>query len=183
MYLLLDSIEEMFEKYKNRVISDTYEIRCCSGLSIKLLERLSTDLHFDVELYLTGDSKYGSKDNGTWNGLVGDLMRNRAHMAVGAMSVTKERSEVIEFTHPYFFSGFSILVAEKKRSVPLYAFMEPFDGVVWSSLFVSASVAAISVSILEWNSPFGLNPWGRKRKTNYTLGIYPLFKKFSFFPY
>jgi hypothetical protein len=31
-------------------------------------------------------------------------------------------------------------------------------------------VVAVALSLLEWNSPFGLNPWGRKRKANYTFG-------------
>ena len=48
--------------------------------------------------------------------------------------------------------------------------MEPFDGWVWISIVCSATVVAVALSLLEWNSPFGLNPWGRRRKTNYTLG-------------
>jgi len=43
-------------------------------------------------------------------------------------------------------------------------------GYDWISIVVSATVVAVALSLLEWNSPFGLNPWGRKRKTNYTLG-------------
>ena len=97
-------------------------------------------------------------------------MGGAAHMAISAFSVTKSRSRVIDFTAPYFYSGFSILVSEKKRSPPIYAFMEPFDGWVWISIVCSATVVAVALSLLEWNSPFGLNPWGRKRKTNYTLG-------------
>ena len=48
--------------------------------------------------------------------------------------------------------------------------MEPFDGFVWVSIVVTATVVAVVLAVFEWHSPFGLNPWGRKRKSNYTLG-------------
>ena len=49
------------------------------------------------------------------------------------------------------------------------AFLEPFDVPVWFAIIVSATFTAIAMGIFEWNSPFGLNPWGKKRKQNYTL--------------
>jgi len=150
-------------------------VSCCQGLSIMLLERLSRDLKFDFQLYLTADQQFGHAEVDAdgqehWTGLVGDLMNGSAQMAVAAFSVTRARSHVIDFTAPYFYAGFSIVVAEEKRRPPIYAFMEPFDRWVWISIVVSATVVAVALSLLEWNSPFGLNPWGRKRKTNYTLG-------------
>ncbi|ELT90372.1 hypothetical protein CAPTEDRAFT_24092, partial [Capitella teleta] len=144
--------------------------RCCQGLSIMLLERLARDLNFDFQLYITADEQYGTIVNGSWNGMVQDLSNGLAHMGVAAFSITRMRARVIDFTHPYFYSGFSILVSEHKRSPPIYAFMEPFDSWVWISIVVSSTIVAVALSLLEWNSPFGLNPWGRKRKTNYTLG-------------
>jgi len=70
-------------------------------------------------------------------GLVGDLVNGSAQMAMAAFSVTRARSRVIDFTAPYFYAGFSIVVAEEKRRPPIYAFMEPFDGWVWISIVVS----------------------------------------------
>jgi len=140
-----------------------------------LLERLARDLKFDIQLYVTADQQFGhavvdADGHEHWTGLVGDLVNGSAQMAVAAFSVTRSRSRVVDFTAPYFYGGFSLVVAEEKRRPPIYAFMEPFDGWVWISIVVSATVVAVALSLLEWNSPFGLNPWGRKRKTNYTLG-------------
>ncbi len=165
----LDDIFNDFENGKFNA-SRPYDIRCCQGLSIMLLERLSRDSLFDVQLYITADGKYGNLENGTWNGLVEDLLNGCAHMAVAAFSITRSRIRVIDFTVPYFYSGFSILVSERKRQTPIYAFMEPFDGWVWIAIVVGATIVACAVSAMEWRSPFGLNPWGRKRKTKYTFG-------------
>lgn len=171
---MLDDIFKDYALHKHNA-SRYYKVGCCQGLSITLLERLARDLNFNYQLYITKDGKYGSPsygdaDNETWDGLVEDLQNGAAHMAVAAFSITRARSKVIDFTEPYFYSGFSILVAERKRKTPIYAFMEPFDGWVWISIVISATVVAVAVSLLEWNSPFGLNPWGRKRKVNYTFG-------------
>jgi ABC-type amino acid transport substrate-binding protein len=116
---------------------------CCKGLSIMLLERLARDLEFHIQLYITADEQFGHADfhasgdgqsrgqptmEPRWTGLVGDLLNGAAHMAVSAFSITRSRSRVIDFTVPYFTAGFSIVVSEKPRRPPIYAFMEPFDG-------------------------------------------------------
>ena len=53
----------------------------------------------------------GSKINGSWDGMVRDLINGAADLGIGAFSITKERSEVIDFTSPFFHSGFSIMVS------------------------------------------------------------------------
>ena len=174
-------LDEIFADYRNgkqqqqqqqQQEIDRYDVMCCQGLSINILQSLAHDLNFAIELYIAADEKYGdySVERGAWNGLVRDLETGAAHMAVAPFSITHNRSSVIDFTHAYFYSGFSFLVSETKRKTRLYAFMEPFDGYVWVSIVVSATVVAVVLAIFEWRSPFGLNPWGRKRKSNYTLG-------------
>ena len=166
-----ETLDDIFNNFEHNVRNDSrFEVRCCQGLSIMLLERLSRDLKFKVQLYITADGRYGNVENGSWNGVVEDLLNGSAHMAMTALSITRTRSRVIDFTEPYFYSGFSILVSERKRNTPIYAFMEPFDGWVWIAIVIGATMVACAVSAMEWNSPFGLNPWGRKRKTKYTFG-------------
>ncbi|KAL4235673.1 Glutamate receptor ionotropic [Mactra antiquata] len=157
--------------YENGMKNESfpYIIKCCRGLSLDLLNRLASDLDFDYNLYIVSDRTYGNGTNGTWNGMVRELMAGTAHMAVAAFSITLPRLKVIDFTSPYFFSGFSVLYSEKQRASNMQAFLEPFDIPVWFAIIVSATIAAIAMGIFEWNSPFGLNPWGKKRKQNYTL--------------
>ena len=61
--------------YENGIMnaSRPYEVMCCKGLSIDLLERLSKDLNFEYQMYIVADRKYGALVNGSWNGLVEEL--------------------------------------------------------------------------------------------------------------
>ena len=149
--------------------SNPYTIHCCRGLAIDLLNRLASDLDFSYTLYIVHDTTYGKDLNGSWNGMVEDLIQGTAHMAIAAFSITRSRQGAIDFTYPYYFSRFSILYSEQNPKPTILAFLEPFDSLVWFGILISATVSAFSMALFEWNSPFGLNPWGRKRKQNYTL--------------
>ncbi|XP_056634899.1 uncharacterized protein LOC130443981 [Diorhabda sublineata] len=105
-----------------------------------------------------------------WNGIVGDLVSGAAHMSFAALSVSSARSEVIDFSVPYFFSGVSFLAAPQQKSeIPLMAFLLPFSPELWIAIFTSLNITAIAVAIYEWLSPFGLNPWGRQRSKNFSM--------------
>ncbi|XP_073973414.1 uncharacterized protein isoform X2 [Rhodnius prolixus] len=154
----------------------TYQVSCCYGLSMDLLDAVSQELDFDFRLYIVPDSMFGSRvvdpDAGTvkWTGVVGDLVAGHAHMAFTALSVSRPRSEVIDFSTPYYFSGVSFLAAPNQRTdIPLLAFLLPFSPELWIAIFTSLNVTAVAVAIYEWLSPFGLNPWGRQRTKNFSM--------------
>lgn len=82
----------------------------------------------------------------------------------------RARSEVIDFTIPYFHGGVSLLAApEAATDIPLLAFLLPFSPELWIAIFTSLNVTAVAVAIYEWLSPFGLNPWGRQRSKNFSM--------------
>ncbi|XP_059175762.1 glutamate receptor ionotropic, NMDA 3A-like [Physella acuta] len=145
-----------------------YTVQCCRGLSIDLLNKLASDLDFDFTLYIVQDETYG-RMNESWDGMIRDLIDNTAHFAVAAFSITSQRERAIDFTEPYFFSGFSIIYSDRTRETSMLAFLEPFSTRVWFAILVSAHITAVCMALFEWNSPFGLNPWGRKRTKNYSL--------------
>ncbi|XP_044268937.1 uncharacterized protein LOC123014091 isoform X4 [Tribolium madens] len=176
-----------FQKFK-------YRTNCCYGLSMDLLENIAQELEFDFRLYIVADGFFGSKlpnyrdrdagkkfpykdndrgppdDDVKWNGVVGDLVSGAAHMSFAALSVSSARSEVIDFSVPYFFSGVSLLAAPQQTSeIPLMAFLLPFSPELWIAIFTSLNITAIAVAIYEWLSPFGLNPWGRQRSKNFSM--------------
>ena len=72
-----------------------------------LLEKLAKDLNFRLQIYFVGDSQFGHQEPPSmeWTGIVRDLTTGLAHAAVTAFSATRLRSEEIDFTYPYFYSG------------------------------------------------------------------------------
>ncbi|KAG7212509.1 hypothetical protein KM043_012819 [Ampulex compressa] len=147
-------------------------VMCCYGLSMDLLSLVAREMGFRFDLYLVRDGLFGKRNstNGTWNGIMGELVSGRAQLAFAPMSVSAHRAEVVDFTTPYFFSGVSFLTAPKLRSeIPLFAFLSPFSMELWIAVFTSLNFTAIAVALYEWFSPFGLNPWGRQRSKNFSI--------------
>ncbi|XP_038259828.1 glutamate receptor ionotropic, NMDA 3A isoform X1 [Dermochelys coriacea] len=137
--------------------------KCCYGYCIDLLEKLAEDMNFDFDLYIVGDGKYGAWKNGNWTGLVGDLLAGTAHMAVTSFSINTARSQVIDFTSPFFSTSLGILVRTRDTAAPIGAFMWPLHWTMWLGIFVALHITAIFLTLYEWKSPFGMTPKGRNR--------------------
>nr|XP_020456799.1 glutamate receptor ionotropic, NMDA 3A-like [Monopterus albus] len=137
--------------------------KCCYGYCIDLLEKLAEDMGFSFDLYIVGDGKYGGLKNGRWTGLVGDLLSGAAHLAVTSFSINSARSQVIDFTSPFFSTSLGILVRTRDTAAPIGAFMWPLHWSMWLGIFVSLHVTAIFLTLYEWHSPFGMTPRGRNR--------------------
>ncbi|KAM4809048.1 glutamate receptor ionotropic, NMDA 3B [Rhinophrynus dorsalis] len=136
---------------------------CCYGYCIDLLEKLSEDLHFDFELYIVGDGKYGARKGDRWTGLVGDLLSGAAHMAVTSFSINSARSTVIDFTSPFYSTSLGILVRMRDTASPIGAFMWPLHWSMWLGIFAALHITALFLTFYEWKSPFGMTPHGRNR--------------------
>ncbi|KAF4803519.1 hypothetical protein TURU_015707 [Turdus rufiventris] len=157
-------LDNLFETLQGG--NDTVPIelkKCCYGYCIDLLEKLAEDMNFDFDLYIVGDGKYGAWKNGHWTGLVGDLLAGTAHMAVTSFSINTARSQVIDFTSPFFSTSLGILVRTKDTAAPIGAFMWPLHWTMWLGIFVALHITAIFLTLYEWKSPFGMTPKGRNR--------------------
>ncbi|XP_053267434.1 glutamate receptor ionotropic, NMDA 3A [Pleuronectes platessa] len=137
--------------------------KCCYGYCVDLLEKLAEDMGFSFDLYIVGDGKYGGFKNGRWTGLVGDLLSGAAQLAVTSFSINSARSQVIDFTSPFFSTSLGILVRTRDTAAPIGAFMWPLHWSMWLGIFVSLHVTAVFLTLYEWHSPFGLTPRGRNR--------------------
>lgn len=147
-----------------------YEVHCCAGIAIDLLNAVARDMNFDYDLYLVADGLFGVRRNGQWDGITADLVNDLAHMSFTAFSTTSSRVQAIDYSVPFFYSGVSCLsVASNYTDVPLEAFLIPFSYQLWVAIFTSLLATAIAAAIYEWFSPFGLNPWGRQRTKNFSL--------------
>ncbi|ETE60315.1 Glutamate [NMDA] receptor subunit 3A, partial [Ophiophagus hannah] len=157
-------LNALFEELNSENGSVPMEYRkCCYGYCIDLLEKLAEDLPFDFDLYIVGDGKYGAWKNGRWTGLVGDLLSGTAHMAVTSFSINSARSQVIDFTSPFFSTSLGILVRIRDTASPIGAFMWPLHWTMWVGIFVALHMTALFLTLYEWKSPYGMTPHGRNR--------------------
>lgn len=167
-----DELARIFGDYEGDQVHKgrLYNLTCCYGYSIDLMENVASDLDVKFQVYVVADGQCGAKRASKWDGIVADLRSGAAHLSFAPLSVTSVRSEAIDFSIPYFYSGLSILEASKRHDdVPLLAFLKPFRPDLWIGIFISLNLTALAVAIYEWLSPFGLNPWGRQRTKNFSL--------------
>ena len=177
--------EDFIKKFENMLNREETKIRkfssgkdlnrkCCSGYVINVLQRLSQDLNVDFDLYISPPENdlFGKYDNNTnnWNGLMNHILNDVADIIAGPFSITEERAKFIDYTTIFLFSSNTLLIKQDYNTYELFLFMKPFTNFQWFSLFFCGFLSAVALGLLEFNSPFGLNPKGRQRARNYTLG-------------
>ena len=59
--------------------------------------------------------EYFSTLAGKWTGLIGELQENRADIAVQTISVTENRSKVVNFTAPFTMTGITAMMEEQQH--------------------------------------------------------------------
>ncbi|KAK2855123.1 hypothetical protein Q7C36_006992 [Tachysurus vachellii] len=154
--------------------NDQYE-----GFCVDMLKELADTLKFTFRIKLVDDGLYGAPEpNGSWTGMVGELINRKADLAVAAFTITSEREKVIDFSKPFMTLGISILYRVHIGRKPGYfSFLDPFSPAVW--LFMLLAYLAVScvlflaarLSPYEWYNP---HPCLRERRdlleNQYTLG-------------
>ncbi|XP_002734294.2 glutamate receptor ionotropic, kainate 2-like [Saccoglossus kowalevskii] len=125
------------------------------GYCMDLINEIAKGLKVKVSIYDVPDGKYGGQeDDGTWNGLVGEVYYGRADIAVAGMIITSERERVVDFTKPFMSYGVGILIRKPQKTTNTFAFLQPLRISVWGCIFASILATGIVLFILDRLSPF-----------------------------
>ncbi|KAM9395782.1 glutamate receptor ionotropic, delta-1-like isoform 2-T2 [Salvelinus alpinus] len=120
------------------------------GFSIDVLDSLAKILGFKYEIYQVADGKYGSPtSNGSWNGMIGDLISKRADLAVSAITITPERESVVDFSKRYLDYSVGILMRKSEEKINIFSLLAPFDLAVWACIAAAIPVVGVMIFILR----------------------------------
>ncbi|XKL65848.1 hypothetical protein PGB90_009268 [Kerria lacca] len=135
--------------------NDRYE-----GYCKDFTELISKKLKINYELVIVKDGKYGAENpqsKAKWDGMIGELIRLEADMAIAPLTITAERERVVDFSKPFASLGISIMLKKPVKQVPnVFSFLEPLSREVW--LCVIFSFIAVSV-VLFIVSRFSSSEW------------------------
>lgn len=124
---------------------------CCIGFCMDLLSQVEDDLQFTSDIYIVEDSAYGATVNGSWVGLVGDVVRGKADLIAAAPAISERRSKVVSFTDPFLIGGIAIVTLLEKSSIPFLntEVFSPMSMVLWLTLFLVTILTSCLLVLAE----------------------------------
>ncbi|XP_073988845.1 kainate-type ionotropic glutamate receptor subunit 1D isoform X1 [Rhodnius prolixus] len=148
------------------------------GYNVDLIYEISRILHFNYQIVLVPDGRYGSfnKETREWDGMIRELLDQRADLAIADLTITYEREQAVDFTMPFMHLGISILYRKPIKQPPnLFSFLSPLSLDVW--IYMATAYLGVSVLLFilarftpyEWQNPHPCNPNPDHLENQFTL--------------
>ncbi|VDM51889.1 unnamed protein product [Angiostrongylus costaricensis] len=125
------------------------------GYCIDLLKLLADRIEgFNYEVYLV--DKTGSKlPDGSWDGMMGDLLNGRADVAVASLTINQERERVVDFSKPFMTTGISIMIKKPdKQEFSVFSFMQPLSTEIWMYIIFAYIGVSVVIFLVSRFSPY-----------------------------
>uniref|UniRef100_A0A8C5UB12 Probable glutamate receptor n=1 Tax=Malurus cyaneus samueli TaxID=2593467 RepID=A0A8C5UB12_9PASS len=130
------------------------------GYCMDLLAALAAMLRFQYRVKVVADGKYGAvAAGGNWTGMVGEVLRREADIALAPLTVTSAREEVVSFTTPFLQTGIGILLRKDSASqdMSFFHFLAPFSKETWTALLFAYLLTSFCLFLVtepcEWSEP------------------------------
>ncbi|XP_024943087.1 glutamate receptor ionotropic, kainate 2 isoform X6 [Cephus cinctus] len=148
------------------------------GYSIDLIHEISRLLGFNYTFRLVPDGRYGSINRETkeWDGMIKELLDQKADMAIADLTITYDREQAVDFTMPFMNLGIRILYRKPIKQPPnLFSFLSPLSLDVW--IYMATAYLGVSVLLFilarfspyEWENPHPCNAQSEVLENEFTL--------------
>lgn len=128
---------------------------CCIGFMMDFLLKLEERLNFQAQVHFVKDNKFGrlncSLESPQWSGMIGELERGEADIALHLLTITAERLKVVAFSQPYMEAANGILVTREpfSHSIWDFVFLNTFSGDLWFTILVVCFMVIVVVWYAE----------------------------------
>ncbi|XP_061665317.1 probable glutamate receptor [Syngnathoides biaculeatus] len=131
------------------------------GYCVDLISELSQMLGFRYKVQLVKDNRYGAMDSsGNWNGMVGEVIRGEADLAVAPLTLTAVREQYVDMTTPFMQTGIGfILHRDVACDESSFSLLAPFSTEMWVGIFIAFLLTGICIFLVgrlsptEWAGP------------------------------
>jgi ABC-type amino acid transport substrate-binding protein len=124
-----------------------------TGISIELWRQIAQDLNLSYE-YREADIQ----------GLIEGVKDGSLDAAVAAMTITPDREQVLDFTHPFHSTGLTIAIKSKTGN-PWIAVLKGFISFAFLKVLATLAFVLLGVGVLAW--------WFERRKNPQHFGEGP----------
>ncbi|XP_071394144.1 glutamate receptor U1 [Centroberyx affinis] len=125
------------------------------GYCVDLLYELSKKLGFKYKVNLVKDNRYGSLDpSGNWNGMIGEVIRGEADLAVAPLTLTAVREQFVEMTTPFMQTGIGFILRRDLASDEShFSFLSPFSTEMWVGILIAFLLTGLCIFLVARISP------------------------------
>lgn len=124
------------------------------GVAIEATKMTCSYLNLNCSYFWASDPEdYGRFVNGTWTGLLGDLIKDRFDASVPLFFPNEQRGEYIDFSNPYFYFDYLFVTRmPPDQAAPLdFGMLFAFEWRLWLCLSFCCICLGLTISILEKN--------------------------------
>ncbi|GFG28385.1 hypothetical protein Cfor_10297, partial [Coptotermes formosanus] len=112
------------------------------------------------------DGGTGSQKNGSWDGMIGMLVRGEAEVGASSFLITEKRMEVVDYTHSLAEAGTNVYIRRPEvYSLPWTSSLSPFSSRLWFCVLTALALLTLALCSVcgmqrrhgGWDeTPFGL---------------------------
>ncbi|CAG5127786.1 unnamed protein product [Candidula unifasciata] len=160
--LLIPPFLSSNEYVSNGTTQITYE-----GYIQDLLDELAKLTGISYTFSIRADKKFGHLlRNGSWDGLIGDVVEGRVDLAAGPLTETSARSKVVDFSTP--FMNFGPVIIMKRPQAPVMTLEErlqrlfsPLSQSIWMLSGLAWLITSVVLYVICYTNPYD---WRRLAK-------------------
>ncbi|CAG5114540.1 unnamed protein product, partial [Candidula unifasciata] len=143
------------------------------GYCSDLAEMVSRNVGYEYHIRFVLDGEYGRKqDDGTWNGVIGELIKHEADIAIAPLTITSDREKVLDFTKPFMNLGISLMIKKTADTGHrVFSFMEPLSQEIWlCTVFAFIGVSVVLFLVSRFSSEEWQLDADSKLENDFTIG-------------
>ncbi|KAK4293659.1 hypothetical protein Pmani_033650 [Petrolisthes manimaculis] len=134
----------------------------CIGMNIDALQIIGKKLNFQFSVSSPDSIIWGYKENGTWKGMLGQLMYEGNDLVVNVLQPNPERLREFDFTYPYWDDSFAFLLRVPPPLPQWRNILYPFSSLVWGVVIATLLIIPTLLVLLlrfinDLHDPIGLS--------------------------
>ncbi|XP_067122042.1 glutamate receptor U1-like [Centruroides vittatus] len=138
---------------------DKEEKQIINGIYFDIFKIIQEKSNSKYKLISPVDNVFGTKNqNGSWNGMVGQISRKEADFGFVPLYVTAERLKYIDFSTPLKFPQIKFLIKAPKERSSFDSIVRPFTFQTWLTIILSTFIfGLILYEVIRLDSDFTEN--------------------------